>query len=209
MFCIKCGKPAFAGNFCEECYVEKKELFELKDVKMRYCDNCLKFYTYKEKISPEALENFLLEQMISKNTIQDTKIKTSQRPDMIHAVITAKGLVRPSKKLIEDQKEITIHPRKMKCDNCVKILGNYHEAVVQVRGEKKERIMAKTRKLLKPTEYANIATLKEGYDIRVIDKSVAGRLAQALRENFAVKQSFKLVGEKKGKKIYRNFYSVR
>ncbi len=209
MFCIKCGKPAFAGNFCEGCYVEKKELFGLKTVKMRYCDNCGKFYTQKEKISPETLENFLLAQMMSKNAIKDTKVKLSQRPDKIHAVITAKGFARPSKKLIEDRKEVLIHPRKMKCDNCVKILGSYHEAVVQVRGEKKERILAKARKLLKPSEFANIAVLKEGYDIKVIDKSVAARLAQAMREMFAVKQSFKLVGEKKGRKIYRNFYSVR
>jgi NMD protein affecting ribosome stability and mRNA decay len=209
MFCIKCGGPAFADNFCEKCYLEKKELFFIKKVKLNYCDNCGKFYTQKEKMNAKELENFLLNQLNAKNTIKNSEIILHAEDSKITGTIIANGFVKPSKTLITDKKEFLIYPRRMKCDSCVKILGNYHEAVIQIRGDEKDKILHKAQKLLREEDYANIATLKEGYDIRVIKKAVAAQIVQALRVKYTIKPSFKLVGEKKGKKIYRNFYSVK
>ncbi len=213
MFCIKCGKDAFAGNFCEQCYLEKKDLFTLKNVKMRYCDNCNQYYTQKEKIQPEEMERFIAGQIEEKGKINNIEIKVSKRPDKIHAVIIAKGSVKPSKIVVTDKKEFFTRPKKIKCESCAKILGNYHEAVIQIRGEKKEGIMREIRKQIKDDELAGVHVLKEGYDVnydvKIVDKSAAARAVQMLREKFTVKRSFKLVGEKKGRKIYRNFYAIR
>ncbi|MBI4171091.1 MAG: hypothetical protein HY514_05305 [Candidatus Aenigmarchaeota archaeon] len=209
MFCIKCGKDAFVGNFCEQCYLEKKDLFILKKVKMRYCDNCGKYYTQKEKVSPEEMEHFISGQIEEKGNIKNIEIKVSKRVDKIHAVIVAKGSIKPSKISITDRKEFSIYPKKIKCNSCAKILGNYHEAVIQIRGLKKENIIREIGKLIKNDELAGILKLKEGYDVKIVDKPVAARAVQILREKFTVKRSFKLVGEKKGRKIYRNFYAVR
>jgi NMD protein affecting ribosome stability and mRNA decay len=209
MFCIKCGREAFKDNMCEKCFLEKKELFSLKKIKLRYCNNCRKFYTQSEKIDATALETFLLNQIKAKNSIKKSGIKISARPDKICGTITAAGFVRPSKKLITDKKEFVIYPRRMKCSNCVKMLGNYHEAVIQIRGDAKEMIMKNVEKLIGKEDFANLAALKEGYDVRVIRKAAAAKAVQILQEKYKIKKSFKLVGEKKGRKIYRNFYSVR
>ncbi len=209
MFCIKCGKDAFHGNFCEKCYVEKRELFKLKELKIRYCDNCEKFYTQRAMVRKDQLQDFIMQNIEAKNTIRKMDIKINCRPDKIHAIITAHGTVRPSKITITDKKEITVHPRKMKCPNCIKLLGSYHEAVIQVRGQKDEKILGKLEKVLKHEDIAGVRQKKEGYDVMIVSKSPAIKAAHMLRDNFSVKESYKLVGQKKGRKLYRNFYAIR
>jgi NMD protein affecting ribosome stability and mRNA decay len=42
-----------------------------------------------------------------------------------------------------------------------------------------------------------------------VNKKEAAHIARILRDKYNVKETFKLVGEKKGKKLYRNFYAIR
>ena len=54
-----------------------------------------------------------------------------------------------------------------------------------------------------------VEKLKNGYDIKITDKRIASSVVKQLRDRFDVKDSYKLAGEKKGKKLYRNYYAVR
>lgn len=210
MFCIKCGKEAFHGNFCEKCYVEKKELFRLREARIRYCDSCQNFYTQKERFGVHELERLINGLVIRTGSVDGMKTALLEaRPDRIRARIAAEGRVAPSKIPVNDVKEAEIRPRKMKCPNCVRILGSYHEALIQVRGSDKERILRRLEKAVAPDEIAGLREKKEGFDVMVVKKGQAARAVRILREKYAVKESYKLVGEKKGRKVYRNFYAVR
>ena len=94
-----------------------------------------------------------------------------------------------------------------KCEDCIKISGNYHEAVIQVRGAAAEKIMKSVK--CPDNMLVRVESVKGGYDIRITDKKKANEIAQLLRQKFTVKMSYKLVGEKKGIKLYRNYYAVR
>ena len=54
-----------------------------------------------------------------------------------------------------------------------------------------------------------VERIKDGYDIKFIKKSKAASIAKHLKKYFHVKESYKFVGEKKGKRLYRNYYSVK
>ncbi len=209
MFCIKCGGDAFKDNLCEKCFLEKKELFTIKPIKIRRCPLCKKYYTQMEKVAPEHLGDFIEGKIIATGRIKDVSIHVNEKIGIIEADITATGTIAPSKILINDTKKIKIIARAMMCENCVKKSGNYHEAVIQVRGDDKERILKKIGRMLKRDEIANIRLLKEGYDLLVISKGPATKAAKALSEKYNVKASYKLMGEKKGSKIYRNYYCIK
>jgi NMD protein affecting ribosome stability and mRNA decay len=209
MFCIKCGKEALKDNMCEDCFLEKKELFKIKPIKLRYCKDCEKYYSQTEKIKADDIEQFLETKIVALNEIKKIDFRLNKKTDRIEGEIIAKGLVKPSKRVIEDIKKIKIQISGVKCENCVKISGNYHEAVLQVRGTDKDRILKKLSRVLLRNEIANIHNLKEGYDILLVSKAPAAHAAKELSASYDIKQSFKFIGEKKGKKIYRNFYSIR
>ena len=94
------------------------------------------------------------------------------------------------------------------CDNCIKIRGNYYEAVMQIRGERAEKLLNKVIESLQ-TKIAAIDKIKQGYDVRIIDKKSAAFFVQNIRRKHSVTQSYKLVGKKKGKELYRNYYAIR
>ncbi|MDI6721087.1 MAG: NMD3-related protein, partial [Candidatus Aenigmarchaeota archaeon] len=96
-----------------------------------------------------------------------------------------------------------------KCADCIKISGNYYEAVIQARGEKSEKIMEIIRRLAPNRIITSVSRMPTGYDIKFTDKKKAAEIAQNLRQRFGVKRSYKLVGEKKGIKLYRNYYVVK
>ena len=82
---------------------------------------------------------------------------------------------------------------------------NYYEAVLQIRGADKEKILEKIKK---SNVLFYIRNVDKGYDVRLVKKHDAVKLTQNL-EHCEVKRTFKLVGAKDGKNIYRVYYSVR
>ena len=95
------------------------------------------------------------------------------------------------------------------CALHVKLSGGYYEAVIQVRGNDRDRILKYALRLLPKKAIINIETLNEGYNIKIMHKANAATTAKHLRGKFEVKQSYKLVGSKKGERLYRNFYAIR
>ncbi|MBI4162470.1 MAG: hypothetical protein HY513_02210, partial [Candidatus Aenigmarchaeota archaeon] len=108
----------------------------------------------------------------------------------------------------KETKKIFISITDRMCQECIKLRGNYYEAVIQVRGEKKEKILRILMEHMKG-KITSIETLKEGYDVKIIDKKIASSVSQGLQKKYEVKRSFKLAGKKKGKELYRNYYAIR
>ena len=206
--CILCGKPAEIENFCSDCWLKKNELFSIEDFEITVCD-CGSYYYKGEWRKFEDLED-LIEQLVrhrikTENKIIKIEVKLKKIGTVYKATIKAEGYIPPCEKVKEEEKQIRIKIRKRKCERCVKILSNYYEAVFQVR------------RCEIPTEISNIISdyvtrieeKKDGYDIFLIDKKVAKKAVKELKElGFKIKVSYKFVGMKKGKRLYRDFYFI-
>lgn len=200
--CIICGSPVFQENLCEDCFVKRHELFEVPlTIKLKHCSNCGSFYD--SRWVKDSVENIIKSKIKPRGRIAKIYIDISRN----HAVVICTGYITPSRKLKKESKKISLLMESRKCDNCIKLLSGYYQAVVQIRGPRKDKILKYMMSFAKPEEIIAEKS-KDGYDIKFIDKKRAEQTA-AILKGFEIKKSYKLVTEKKGKKLYRNFYAIR
>lgn len=203
MFCIKCGKPAVAENFCETCFLERNRLFEIENFRLVVCSVCGSYYSFEKGWHTGTVENEIIRRIKTKNRIirRDVALRNAGN---IFANITLTGVIKPLKKPKTETVTVEIILRKQKCDNCIKISGGYYEAMIQVRGTDKERILGK----IGTNGVLSVEERDKGYNVKFIKKQDAKRVATGLESEYTVKGTFKLVGEKKGKRLFRSFYAI-
>lgn len=206
MFCIKCGKDAKVGNFCERCFLESNELFDIDNSELYFCRGCSGYFLKNEKVN---IDDVVKKGIKSENRIKKIQIKKKKIGNKIYVTVICSGYIKPCKKLKEEAKKILINIKKRMCDTCIKLSGGYYEAMIQVRGDNREKIFNIIKKLSSKALISSIEKAKLGYDIKFVSKKDATKIANQMRKKFSVKDTYKLVGEKKGKKLYRNFYVIR
>ena len=91
-----------------------------------------------------------------------------------------------------------------------KIIGDYYEAILQLRGDTDGAIEFLTDNLSGESIY-KIERVKNGIDVYLVDSHTANNVSKQLRKRFnaKTKKSFKLVTRKQGKDIYRSVFVVR
>ena len=202
MFCIKCGKDAIRGNFCAECFASRSTLFDMTNSTVYFCKMCNSHHLNGRKVD---LDIFMADMITTKNMIREHHFAKKVAGNRIIITATCAGKIDgiPKKEI----KMATLTVKNHKCEDCIKISGNYHEAIIQVRGGNSERIM----KMIKCPDniLVGVEKFKYGYNIKITNKRKATEIAQMLRQKFSVNLSYKLVAEKKGIKLYRNYYAVR
>lgn len=115
--------------------------------------------------------------------------------------------------------QLLLHTSLSTCPVCTKRLGNYYEAILQLRGGKGERLdslLDYGLDLIKRAPSRNVfltrmERIKEGYDLFISDKQYARSLSRRLIERYGgtLKETSHLVGMKKGNELYRVTISVR
>ncbi len=199
MFCVKCGKEANVDNFCEEHFLERQNLFNIKDFTLIYCDLC--------KIKQEEIKETIISKIKTEYEIKDASVTMKIVGNKVHAKIECEGVIEGLVK--KQEKKVLVIMRKKMCDAHVKLSGGYYEAMIQARGDDKLKILDKVQKMIPHKGIADIIELKEGYNIKIVRKSNASFAAKELRKHYKVIQSYKLVGSKKGQMLYRNYYAIR
>ncbi|SRR3989344_5115791 len=198
MFCIKCGEPATIGYLCKACFAEGKSLLSIKDFTINACPRCTA--DMEESVRKAVLEKATKTKVISMHLKMVGSTAT--------VTLEAEGrLANGIKK--REIKELHVRVKERLCDRCSQISGNYHEGVIQARGPDREKIMEKARAALPSRAITGIIRREEGYDMRIVKKGDARKVAKALSSKYDVIGSFKLAGEKKGKKLYRTVYAIR
>lgn len=201
MFCVKCGKPAVADNLCEKCFLLSASLFEIKNFEAGFCRQCGNFHK-------GPIEDQIRSKIKSKHKITKCDITTKRVGNRILVTVNCSGYIKPLKHIVHGERKSIVIVKNRKCENCIKISGGYYEAVLQARGEHTERISKKIMSMAKES-VVSVKQLKEGYDILLTDKKIAAKIATQLGNYFDIRSSYKFVGEKKGKKLYRNYYAIR
>lgn len=198
--CIVCGSPA-TNTLCDKCFLERNDLFAAPEkIILNKCPSCGLYHM--KRASGEDLEDILLSLISSQSQI----VKKSVGIKHDRAVFSCTGYVRPRNLRKEETKTSLLRITSKKCDNCTKLLGGYYEAVFQIRGPMKEKILSKAAGIAGNT--ALVRHNPDGYDVRFADKNRAESVSRLLK-SFSIKRSYKLVGQKKGKKLYRNYYAIR
>ena len=199
MFCIKCGKEATVDNFCDDCFAAAHTMFGVKPFNIFYCDIC--------GIKNDDIKEQIADRIKTDNKIDDVYVHLKIVGNKVHATVDCIGSIKGVKK--REKKEVLIILRRKMCELHVKLSGGYYEALIQVRGEHKETILKQLKKLLPEKSVVDVEELKEGYNIKVMSKGTAAGAARVLKNKYTVKDSYKLVGSKKGQELYRNVYAVR
>jgi NMD protein affecting ribosome stability and mRNA decay len=96
------------------------------------------------------------------------------------------------------------------------MLGRYHEAVVQVRGERVEHLMDIADRIADPS-FVRKERLKYGWNIYFVHKAGARAVVQDINKvlkrtrekELEIIRSHKIAGKKDGNELWRDFYAIR
>ncbi len=182
-FCYKCGKTTenLEEGLCENC-----RNIKVKVVEITFCVKCGKIK-----------EGKLWKKKEIKKAIKD-KLNAREINFENNMAVTQKGKIKFE---VKTKKEI--------CVACSRFAGGYYESVLQLRGFSQEEI-EKIFSFIQ--EEFRFEKTKHGIDVYLMHKPLAEKIARKIKrifKNIEIKKSYKLVTVKDGKRVYRNYVSVR
>jgi NMD protein affecting ribosome stability and mRNA decay len=218
LICVVCGRPATAESLCEEHYTRKHELFDAKSLLVHVCDGCGSVFDQKWKRVPleDALREIIGQSVKVHGKLENIDVDLKKIGNNYIATIKVSGSIPPAATVKTETKKIDVRIRNIKCPSCVKLLGRYHEAVIQVRGDRAERLIELAGEIANEMS-KRMEHIKEGWNIYFVHKSNARTviseldiiLTRAHEPNVEVIRSHKVAGQKDGRNLMRDFYAVR
>lgn len=214
--CIVCGKEVDRSTIiCEECKRETAADGFVKSIKIKRCPNCgsvfLGGWTNKSAKEDEVITSLLHDVF----NLRDSSFKVSG--DEYNRKVTFSGNSSRSGEHKEGQ--FFLQTSLSTCPVCTKKLGNYYEAIIQLRGDKGERLDSILDFMMGLIEGApsrdvfltKMDKIKEGYDLYLSEKQYARGMAKKVIDRFGgtLKETSHLVGMKKGTELYRITVSIR
>lgn len=204
LICPKCGRSSdeveFIEAFCINCYPFNVKV--QKEVVIKQCSRCNRMRIKGEWKEMNRKE---IEEYIAGKCRGDF---FSMSYDYGRGKATF--FVRKGNRILKVEKDIALKINKMLCDSCAKKSSGYYEAIVQVRGEpeKAERYAALIEKELgRKTFISKIERKKEGIDFYVGSTT---KVIETLSElGVKYRMTKKLVGRKKGKRVFRTTFAIR
>lgn len=182
-FCYRCGKVTddLEEGLCKDC-----RGMITKTVEITICAKCGKIKEGKVWKSKQ-IESAIKDKLDAREIDLEKNIAK-----------TRKGEIRFETKI---KKEI--------CTRCSRFASGYYESVLQLRNFSTEEIQ---RIFSIINEEFRIEENKHGIDIYLMRKPLAEKIARKIKrifKNIEIKKSFELVTVKDGKRVYRNYISVR
>ena len=207
-FCPKCGNEAdeLIGKICKDCFSQSAALIEVpKRIRIETCKTCK-----KTRISGRWFDknDALLKELVLKNlnfgTFKAEEICLDFHPDEDGYNISIKARLSKGNSFFEGNAETRISEQIVMCDSCMKLISNYYEGTIQIRGFKdNEQIIEEIRKFLGGTRkgdmLAGITAIdrkREGIDVKIGSKRAAKKTAKHLVDKYGASSlsSFSIAG---------------
>lgn len=145
MFCVNCGVEGeeTIDGLCLECFLKGKKLIKLPHhVDLLRCTNCEE-YSVKDgwvrKELNEAVEDAALTGLAA---ISEAKVvsvaTTSERQDDKTFVVRVEADLDIGGRLVTDNDSTIVRLKNTVCKRCSRQLGNYYEAIMQIRSGSKD-----------------------------------------------------------------------
>lgn len=202
--CMKCGEAAWKQNLCKNHFIESQNLFDVKNFSVIVCRNCGSAYYGKWTKSLEDVIETVVKNITGEKIKTYTSVKLKGNAAIVKVTATGKitGLLK------KEEKMFTVLIKRKLCENCIKISGGYHEALLQIRGDNADKILDEIQDNIESKDVVSAQKIKNGYDIKILTKGVARKTVRVL-EDCTIKKSYKHVTTKKGRMIFRDFYAIR
>ncbi len=232
MFCVECGeeKEIYKNGVCLECFLKENRFTKgPSEVDLACCTHC-NSYKYKSLWTSDLLKDVLVK-IIKNNFKINPELKKidinpvcdDKEPNM-QCKVYISGFI--AKKEITEEHDLLVHLKKTVCDVCSKRFGGYHEAILQVRADKRD---------LTEKELDNISIMVEnhvqnmqakgnrgvfitelveehgGIDFYLSDKTAAQTIVKNIQKEHGgiITTSSKNTGMKDGKQVYRVTHLIR
>jgi nonsense-mediated mRNA decay protein 3 len=207
MICPKCGAKnseiQFMGPFCVNCYEISIKLPKPSEAKFTKCKRCGKMLFKGE------WQAFDISKVV-KNLFKKSKGEfDSVDYDPDRQKLVFKAIRGGTEKIVENPFPIEINVNI--CPDCSRMSGGYFEAIVQLRGDNRERLKqygeSLQKRLKEKTFVTKVDENKDGIDLYIGDSKVV--LKDLNERHIPCVISRKLFGKKEGKLIYRTTYLIR
>ncbi len=202
VLCVVCGENEFSEGMCRKCYSQRKHLPALDPLTVCFCELCSDFYQRTERY--RSLEPILAKKFHDRGVkMLGCEVTLRGKKALVSATVRGRaGAIHKTENMA-----IVLSVQKKLCDTCQKIRGGYYEALIQVRGEKKDALLKRLHHRIPSRYVVSVVSKKEGTDIKVSSKRIAQKAVNQL--GCSITKSYKLITRKEGKDVYRDSYAVR
>ena len=230
--CPKCGRPTENG-FCSRCRVEETEWMICESrVHCTHCPTCGSLKTGSIWADTQLEREDLIEELAISGiklheSVFDYRIHISHydpSPNRTMAKVSVEGTLYGIH--VEQSCNILIVWVKEQCDRCSRLSGNYYSGIIQVRAEgrkpddwEKEKAVEIASSIEETFQnngdrlsfITKMEENRDGVDIVVSSHSIGESISKEIRNRLGGRDERhpKLIGEKKGKPVYRITYPVR
>lgn len=232
MFCVECGKDGsiFKDGVCISCYLKTHTFTKgPKVIDLPVCTHCGSF-KYKNTWSSDLFGDFI--RRLIKNTFQisrelkkiDINTECKETKGGMSCKVYISGFLN-DEEIIEEH-EILVRQKGTVCNICSKRFGGYHEAIVQIRSDKRKLTNKELRDIRTVVEniigelqakgnrglfITDIGQENGRLDFYISEKGPSLIIAKKIQEQYGgtIKQSSKNIGMKDGRQIYRMTYLIR
>lgn len=232
MFCVECGKetPIFRNGVCLSCYLKTNSFTKGPEIiDLPVCAHCTS-YKYKSTWTSELFGDIIRRVIKNAFTISkelkkiDINLTSKEEKDGMMCKVFITGYLDDVE--LTEEHDLLVRLRRTVCDVCSKRFGGYHEAIIQIRGDKRnlskkemdnvmlsvgdivETMQAKGNRGLFITDFGEE---HGGLDFFISDKGSALIITKKLQEQYSgiIKQSSKNMGMKDSRQIHRMTYLLR
>jgi len=232
MFCVECGKDGsiFRDGVCLICYLKTHTFTKgPKIIDLPVCNHCGS-YKYKNTWTSDLFRDVI--RKIIKNTFQisrelkkiDINTECKETKEGMSCKVYISGFLNDEE--VTEEHEILVRQKGTVCDICSKRFGGYHEAIVQIRSDKRKLTNKELRDIRIVVEniigelqakgnrglfITDIGQEHGRLDFYISEKGPSLVIAKKIQEQYGgtIKQSSKNIGMKDGRQLYRMTYLIR
>jgi len=232
-FCVRCGKETehTVDGLCTECFLNGRKLTSLPHhVDVKICTNCGEIgfgETWVAKDIQGAIEDAAKGSLIviKEAKMVSTETASVEQEPYTHLVVVD-SVLDINGHMAEDSSSTLVRLKNTVCKRCSRQLGNYYEAILQIRAGSKDipqRVMLEALRRVEnlvgtqslSNRHAFITKAEEvqgGIDIYLSSISLGKSAAKDISDTYCAetKEAAKLVGvTEEGQEMYRVTYLVR
>jgi len=232
MFCVECGKEdiIFKNGVCKNCYLKTHSFTSGPEIlDLTICTHCgaYKIKTiWKSDLFDDVLQRLIRNNFIISKDLKKVNINTEckDEKDGKACRVLISGYIDDFE--IVEEHDLLIRIKRNVCDVCSKKFGGYHEAIIQIRADKR-KLNKEEINNFKLTVQSFVQNLQDdgnrslfitdigeergGVDFFLSDKGAAFAISKKIHEQFGgiIKQSSKNMGMKDSRQMYRMTYLIR